>query len=244
MANEYINSNNIIVFPSALRSQELSGKYTSERNFTTIIKSICELDSFLISAEPNGALTDIECIIDGYYFKFSTNNITDNMTLYINVPADTGLLSNVVDSSITLDQNNIFYGLSLDKPLVFTNQLQIRKNGKWVNKGWISGLTDEDGNWLDLPDKLTQIFTSEGLIDPQYIYDKDFTFKNIKVTDAKHADVADKLGTSTVGSYTQAIYLDQGTPRVAFKVNYSNNYNSAISQITNPQNGDLLFIYK
>ncbi|MBQ6627849.1 MAG: hypothetical protein IJH65_03360 [Methanobrevibacter sp.] len=51
--SSYLNSNAVKVFPSSLRSaqngDQSSGKYTSEKNLTGIIKTLANKDSFIIN---------------------------------------------------------------------------------------------------------------------------------------------------------------------------------------------------
>lgn len=120
----YIKSNNISVFPSALRAAEngnyASGKYTSEPNLTGIIKTIADRDSFIIRwdiDEENTENNIAEFVINGYYFRISGVDLPTptggDSNLYASIRLDSAdRLCRADDSGYTyLDDNSNFIGV-------------------------------------------------------------------------------------------------------------------------------------
>lgn len=66
----YYESDNVHVFPSAYRKKFAAGKYTSEYNFTNIINSIVDVDSYVLSTDETLANDHtLRVVIHGYYFE-------------------------------------------------------------------------------------------------------------------------------------------------------------------------------
>ena len=76
-----MESNKIFVFPCVSRegNYELEAKIMSEKNITNIIRSITDSTSYVI----NDDLTNLEFIIDGYYFKLIDYPLTGTQYAYI-----------------------------------------------------------------------------------------------------------------------------------------------------------------
>lgn len=132
-------SSKVKVFPSIWRQYDLNSKYTSEANFTNIIKSITDRDSFVISYD-SGIL---EVVIYGYYFKLTEYTPGENTTLYIKVDPITGaLVSFNTESSSPTEMDKDGYCLFLVDSTTETgsniHSLQVTKNGQIVNKIKIS----------------------------------------------------------------------------------------------------------
>ena len=66
MADSFVSSDNISVFPSVFRVYNPSGKFTNETNFANIVKSIVDKDSYVVSYDNTSGL--LKLVIFGYYF--------------------------------------------------------------------------------------------------------------------------------------------------------------------------------
>ena len=68
----FFQTNLVNVFPSAYRTANAGGRFTSETNITSAIRAVCELDSFVAGLE-NDILS---VVIHGYYFEISMSAFT------------------------------------------------------------------------------------------------------------------------------------------------------------------------
>ena len=115
MATNFL-SDNVRVFPSAYRITKAEGKYNSEENFTNIINSIVDVDSYVISLSSNNTL---KIVIHGYYFEILNFTISSNeyrnCWVAIRVEKGNDALVNYTNGSINeLDSNsNYFEGLKV-----------------------------------------------------------------------------------------------------------------------------------
>ena len=141
----YITSENVRIFPSAYRKEYTEGKYNSEENFTNIINSIVDVDSFVISLDTSTGL--LKFVIHGYYFEILSFSLQSNPNCWAGIRVEQGnnAIVNYNDSSIhDLDSNNYFYGLVLDSTDPTSNNesnssykyysLQVSSGGKLVNQ--------------------------------------------------------------------------------------------------------------
>ena len=146
MADNYVKSNSIGVFPSVFRTYTPAGKFTNETNFANIVKSVVDRDSYVLSYKSN----ILRLVIFGYYFVIE--GITSPpLWAAIRVAADTLArcynLVNYDDSSVDLDTggaDSSFKGIRLGyeetgKPSASETikVLQIVENGK-INYNRIS----------------------------------------------------------------------------------------------------------
>lgn len=70
---EFYPSSNVAVFPSAYRQFNRSGKFTSEQNFTNMIKALAGKDSFVVDIITRDNEDYLAVVIDGYYFEIKDN---------------------------------------------------------------------------------------------------------------------------------------------------------------------------
>ena len=149
MANFFHGTGNSDVFPSTYRTERITGRYTSELNFVNIIKSLSNVESFVIDYNNN----TLKIIIGGYYFELrSLTNLGVN--LYAGIKVINGYLHSFESVTTTMDNGGFFKGLALNNggtPDGSTVSLQITDGeGKIINKGFIKELVDSKGNWLDI----------------------------------------------------------------------------------------------
>ena len=156
---------NSFVFPSTYRNRDLRGKYTSELNFTNIIKTLADKDSFVVGFTDNmgnkinkvattGTAGTLEIVIDGYYFCLESITITPNFSLYIR--AKDYYLKNFATNDTVMDDTDAdtFYFTGISKTStdgagneVATGHLDITDaDGNVINQGYIEELTDGKGN--------------------------------------------------------------------------------------------------
>ena len=112
----YIQSNNINVFPSAYRTDTLQGKWTNENNFVNILNSLIDVDSYVLSYVDN----ILKVVIHGYYFEIDVNlNSYSDLWLVIRLEkgaeGSDALVRFDNGSPNGLDENNQFYGISLEE---------------------------------------------------------------------------------------------------------------------------------
>ena len=104
-------TNNVSVFPSSLRSERLEGKYNNEENFTGILTSITDRDSYVISKVDN----DLVVVIGGYLFKLNIAgtgiSINNDLYLWICVETTRKTLVSSVDGGNVLDNSSGFTGI-------------------------------------------------------------------------------------------------------------------------------------
>ena len=105
-----ISSENIFVFPCVSRSKnyDLKAKLMSEENITNIIKSITDKKSYVI----NDDLSNLEFVIDGYYFKLINKTLTGNQYAYISTNKDDDPSSTF---TILKGDDNGFQGLTISE---------------------------------------------------------------------------------------------------------------------------------
>ena len=163
----YISSDDVTVFPSSLRSAEngdrASGKYTSEENLTGMIKTLANKDSFIISWPTDNSENEAEIVINGYYFKFKTNNLSTSGNLYAGIKLDSSKRLSSLDSSDTrLDVSGSFRGLGFQTNTSgFNYYLKLLENGNVVSENFHKFdaktifLDDGNGNTFSL----TEIFS-------------------------------------------------------------------------------------
>ena len=151
-ANNYVSSSEIKVFPTAFRTEYLSGKYTNEENFIGILNSLTDnsihtdgSDGFIVSV--NGK--ELVVVIHGYLFKianyFELAGSGEDMWLAIRVETganSSGALVDFDNASINLDTggaNSNFIGLkaltnkpgsSYDKSGTTVYSLKVVEHGK------------------------------------------------------------------------------------------------------------------
>ena len=155
----YVSSNLIKVFPTAFRTEQLSGKYTNEENFIGILNSLTDgsvhtdgSDGFIVSQ--NGK--ELIVVIHGYLFKIddytSLTGSGNNMWLAIRVETganSSGALVDFDNASINLDTGGTsgnFVGLialtdkpgsSYDKSGTTVYSLKVIENGKLCERNKI-----------------------------------------------------------------------------------------------------------
>lgn len=129
MAN-YVESEKIQVFPSALRSARSEGKYTSEPNIVGLLMSLADEDSFCISHTDDVT----ELVIHGYYFNI-TGEVPAGKYAYIRLDASDRLVA-AEGQDAALDYNNNFIALAFSDvdPTSSENiySLQIRDGSDWI----------------------------------------------------------------------------------------------------------------
>lgn len=109
-----ISSENIFVFPCVSRSKnyDLKAKLMSEENITNIIKSITDKKSYII----NDDLSNLEFVIDGYYFKLTGVELKENRYAYISTKKN-GVTPNEFTLLIGDNNSNSFEGLIIDSAI-------------------------------------------------------------------------------------------------------------------------------
>jgi len=244
----YFSSGNVKVFPSSYRTQYASGKFTSEENLTSIVKALAGKDSFVVGFTPTGGSTAkgvLKVVIDGYYFEITDFEVSGTKTLYIR--KDAGYLVNFGDATRNLDATAGFTGIS---DTAGTSgeyySLQVCKDSRIINLGYIDALCDSDGNWIDISNL---IITNDGKIDPSSI---DFNSIQNYIYVAKFiAEGATQLGEWSSGTFspynkggynggvTTTIKFANGVPTESIKITYSTNQPSGTAN-----NGDIWFIYQ
>lgn len=148
---DFYPSSNVAVFPSAYRQFNRSGKFTSEQNFTNMIKALAGKDSFVVDLIERNNEDYLAVVIDGYYFEIKDNwqSLPQSLVLYIRV--DNGYLVKVDDGTTTLDSGSNFVALAHGSASGYTAELEVVRDGKLVNKGYIPDLCDsKTGNWINL----------------------------------------------------------------------------------------------
>lgn len=215
----HFTTDKVIVFPSAYRGQNASSasKYTSEQNITNLIKSMISNDdgSFVVGYTSSGVL---KVIISGYYFEITISDISsyDNLWLWIKLNAN--YLVNTDNDTINLDVSGDFTGLAYSdtEPSSYSYKLQVKKDGKFVNNGYIKELSDGDGNWINVEtlNKIADLLTPDGLIDPNKIdWDELSDILPIFVTGATKLVKDDKSALS-VGSQILPVFFNaNGIPQ-------------------------------
>ena len=184
------------VFPSTYRIVDNGGKYTSERNLTNILKAISSSDSFVVGYENVDGVNILKFVINGYYFEIK--NITLQSNLYVGITVKNDYLVSSIDESPDLDVDSKFTGCYYDFGTAPTGCLQITNAaGELINLGYISPLTDADGNWIDISNL---VFTDNGKID------------------------ASSIDFSTLVKWTEALNLMAGGALALYKENGSGNY--------------------
>ncbi len=112
-------SNQVVVFPAALRTYVLptdvktGAKFTTENNISGIVRSVTDSESYLINPRAVSNNYDfLEFVIHGYYFKVDASDLTLTGDLFAGIRLDaSGRLINFNDDSPVLDSNNNFTGL-------------------------------------------------------------------------------------------------------------------------------------
>lgn len=143
-----LSSTSVKVFPSTYRVSELSGKYTSEKNFANIINSIVDYTSSCPGYTLSYSDNNIKFILHGYYFDIDLNKTYSNLYATIAVETSSGCLVNCDTGTIDLDIGGTFRGLNLTEssPAISITgcsiyTLQLLSNGTLVNKAKISSDT-------------------------------------------------------------------------------------------------------
>lgn len=119
-------SENISVYPSALRQLYPDGKFTSEKNITDVYNTITGRDSYIITKEINGETVCKEIVIHGYHFTLkngdnSSNDYTFDITsgnkiAYIVLDKSGRLVSTSGSTDLDTDSSSgtsIFTGLEI-----------------------------------------------------------------------------------------------------------------------------------
>lgn len=119
-------SENISVYPSALRQLYPDGKFTSEKNITGVYNTITGRDSYIITKEINGETVCKEIVIHGYHFTLKngdssstdyTFDITsENKIAYILLDESGRLVSTSGSTELDSDSSSgtsIFTGLGI-----------------------------------------------------------------------------------------------------------------------------------
>jgi len=247
-----LSSEKVSVFPSAYRGDYSSGKFTSEKNLTSVLRSLSSSSTNLdrggfIVNYANGILT---LVISGYYFEANIGNtLRPNMYAYINISG--GYLFNVSSDNKNLDVGNNFTGLYIgegdsDRPTYFTNKLKITDDqGKLINTGYIDQLIDANGNWIDYGsisagDSTTPVYFDNG--EPKAI---DGTIGDggktiIYLKNGKLTQSNSSIGTRFNTNYSQSVFLNSGVITEGPKITYSTTAPGTAAG----SNGDIWFVYK
>ncbi len=140
-----LSSNSVKVFPSTYRVSELSGKYTSEKNFVNIINSFVDYKGTTDGYTLSYSNSIIKFILHGYYFEATLDKSYDNLWATIAVEKETGCLVNCSSGSIELDVASLFTGLNLSESATSISvagcniySLQLLSSGSLVNKAKFS----------------------------------------------------------------------------------------------------------
>lgn len=140
-----LSSERVKVFPSTYRVSELSGKYTSEKNFVNIINSFVDYNSTAAGYTLSYDNNVIKFILHGYYFEVNLDKTYTNLWATIAVETSSGCLVNCSSGSIELDVASLFTGLNLSEAATSisitgcnTYSLQLLSDGNLVNKGKLS----------------------------------------------------------------------------------------------------------
>lgn len=140
-----LSSERVKVFPSTYRVSELSGKYTSEKNFVNIINSFVDYNATAAGYTLSYDNNVIKFILHGYYFEAELDKTYTNLWATIAVEKESGCLVNCSSGSIELDVASLFTGLNLSEANTSisitgcnTYSLQLLSNGELVNKAKFS----------------------------------------------------------------------------------------------------------
>ena len=196
----YFLSNNVRVFPSTYRTVNASGKFTSETNFTNMIKALAGKDSFVVDLEVN----TLKVVVKGYYFEI--DNFTGGPNIWLRVNVNNGYLMSLGGSS-QLDDASNFLGIESNS----SGDLQVTNgDGKLINKGYIPELCDEDGNWFDLRNIFIKNNNGDIIINPTALkFDNPTYIENL------------------VAQYATALYDSEGKKKISegsnIKFTYFNN---------------------
>ena len=218
------NSNNIKVFPSAYRTYNPGGKYTSEQNITNMIKALADKDSFVVDFINTSVTLPyrgiLKVVVDGYYFEISDFELSGNQ--YLSIRVENGYLVDYSNATTTLDTGGIFTGLDHSTS---SGMLQVCKDGKIINKGFIRELIDSEGNWIDL----SNITIVNNKIDPKSInFDKFVYIANLL------SQYATLLGTSENGAFKGYSVGTGGKKLIYFNNGMPEESTSTVGSATNP----------
>lgn len=153
---EYINSNNIKVFPSSRRSDDIdrNARLTTEQNLTSLISRLSGIKSYIINGLQISVVNDKiainpgSCSINGYYFNIKqiaqTNISADEVNqIYFKIELSTTTISTLYsfDELIGIDDSTDKYtGLEIvtSKPdTIPANQFYLLIGKKQSGNQWI-----------------------------------------------------------------------------------------------------------
>ena len=209
MAKNFFITKNASVFPSTYRIANAAGRYTSEQNFTNLVKSLSKKDSFVVSWLNNV----LKVVIDGYYFEIKEYSKQSSGPLSIGTNKVNDYLMNVESGGTQLDEGSLFKGCYYDstKPSSGSYLQVLDADGNIINQGYIDALCDSNGNWINISNL---VITDDGKIDVSSI---DFSTLTEYLYIAKFiAEGATKLvyqdgsGVSAGNSGNRLIYFDNG----------------------------------
>lgn len=269
MANA--KSNQVVVFPAALRTYVSSSdvktgaKFTTENNISGILRSVTDNDSYLI--QPRVAADSyptLEFVLHGYYFKVDTTDITISNNLWAGIKLDASGRLVALNGSPELDADENFMGLEFKDSATFnpaaSYTLQLFKDGSPCIESLVKINSDSlgyDGGNIkdnldalnDSNDTLNNRFDSNGILKTENggtgknNPDSDSNAANIWV---KYAVNAQKLiGNNdipyTVGAENQIVYFDGGIPKAGITI-YKGT--SAPTASTPGADGDIYIVYQ
>lgn len=239
MANYFQHSDNLSVFPSAYRVFDGGSKFTSEKNIANLMRALIstnkdpskDKDSFVVGDIGNNRFA---VIVRGYYFEWDlafNNGKHDLRVKLVNIQS--GYLVTEGGSTI-LDDSDQFLALEYieDDKSSDQNYLQVILNDEVVNTGYIPGLMDKNGNWIDLrlildsETNYTTInqqsinFNTDSIL-PTYVegasklidattlddIDEGNVDRPIYFKDGLPVHIGD--GTNSIGSLTKPVYVDK-----------------------------------
>ena len=156
MAN--FSSNDVNVFPSMWRQFKPQSKFTNEENFTNILKSVTDKDSYIVDYN-NGTL---KCVIYGYYFEINNFNLEPDYTLYIVVDQNGTLINPIQGTPHTMDSNGECLFITSSEPQLPTgatlHELDITDSNSQI---LTKSLTKVNSNSVYFADLDSQSLTSK-----------------------------------------------------------------------------------
>ena len=227
----YHSSDQSFVFPSAYRTYNVRGRYTSEKNFTNMIKSLADKESFVVSFKVNGAnkfddIGDVQgnlmVIVQGYLFELTLFKLP--ATCWVGIKVDSnGYLLSTSGTDTNLDNDLFeFTGLEISTSAPSSTSelywLQVTSGGKLVNTGYIEKLTDDQGNWYNLDDFFQKLISDIGSnINPIYWSKSE---NKLKASTATIGSRGAEIKGDVDGVY-QNIYISNGNLTAGQKITIS-----------------------
>lgn len=169
---KYINSDNIVVYPSARRGvKSSSARLVTEQSLVNIVNKLIDTDGFVITKPETFNLNNaFEFNIYGYYFKVEP---ASSITSLISSPTDNTTIYGVISLATLSTNATDFEALSAiyelegqDEDTVYTG-IEFVTDPPAPGKHYLALLTYTNGSWTPVPQSLFK-FNSEstyGVVD-------------------------------------------------------------------------------